>query len=216
MFWVIWDALIHSEAFSLIPRLFSKVLLCFKMLLNIQKYLEPFSSVLKSSTGFPNSLSCSLMLEDFSGILMCSHVSQRYLEVWDILWRFFVVLRQSEAFSLVLSCYERLLNIQKCHLTLWSDLKHCCRFWKVHVRFSSVLWHSGVFSRILKLYHDVWIILKDSQWHTQGDAQGARAPPSEKKSIAIQYSLLVQFIDLRSWTRKRVHGYSDYSSSIIQ
>ena len=88
-----------------------------------------------------------------------SHVSQRYLEVWDVL---FCVLKQSDGFSWVLSCSERHLNIQKCHLTLPSELRHFCRFRNVHLRFLGVLWRSGVFWRILKRSHGIWVVLNDS------------------------------------------------------
>ena len=87
-------------------------------------------------------------------------VSQRYLEVWDVL--FGVCSRNLRRFSWVLSCSERHLNIQKCHLMLQSKLRQFCRFRKVHLRFFGVLWCSGMFWRIFKHSHWVWVVLKDS------------------------------------------------------
>ena len=78
-----------------------------------------------------------------------------YLRCFLTFWH---VLRQSEAFSCVLSCTERLLNIEKFHLKLWGDQRYSCGFWKVHLKMWDILWCSGMFWRILKCYHEFWIV----------------------------------------------------------
>ena len=132
------------------------------MFFNILKCSEPFSWVQRSSKGFPNGQRCFLMWKIF---LRHSYAFSYFSKVHVGLRRsvtFWGGLRQCEPFSWVLSCYERLLNIQKCHLTLRSNLKPSCKFWKVHLRFLGFLWHSGEFWHILKCSNRVWVIWKIS------------------------------------------------------